>query len=105
MEGAALWQPETGTPQGGPLSPLLANIYLNPLDWLLAGLGVEMVRYADRRVQAEIYEEIKDMTHEQEIAYFRRTANEGWIGEWWRSIKGDSQTVHENPPERVDDEE
>jgi len=47
MEGAELWQPETGTPQGGPLSPLLANIYLNPLDWLMAGMGVEMVRYAD----------------------------------------------------------
>lgn len=38
---------ETGTPQGGVVSPLLANIYLNPLDWLLAEGGVEMVRYAD----------------------------------------------------------
>lgn len=40
----------TGTPQGGVLSPLLANIYLNPLDRLwgkfCSGIGV-LVRYAD----------------------------------------------------------
>ena len=36
-----------GTPQGGPLSPLLANIYLHPLDEELAKRGVAFVRYAD----------------------------------------------------------
>jgi RNA-directed DNA polymerase len=41
---------ERGTPQGGVISPLLANIYLNPLDWLLAEAGLEMVRYADDMV-------------------------------------------------------
>jgi RNA-directed DNA polymerase len=39
-----------GTPQGGVISPLLANIYLNPLDWFLQEAGVEMVRYADDMV-------------------------------------------------------
>jgi len=39
--------PETGTPQGAVLSPLLSNIYLNPLDHLMADQGFEMVRYAD----------------------------------------------------------
>jgi len=39
-----------GTPQGGVISPLLANIYLDPLDWLMAGIGFEMVRYADDMV-------------------------------------------------------
>jgi RNA-directed DNA polymerase len=39
-----------GTPQGGVISPLLANIYLNPLDWIMVGLGFEMVRYADDMV-------------------------------------------------------
>jgi RNA-directed DNA polymerase len=39
-----------GTLQGGVISPLLANIYLNPLDWLMAGMGFEMVRYADDMV-------------------------------------------------------
>ena len=38
---------EEGTPQGGVISPLLANIYLDPLDWQMAASGIEMVRYAD----------------------------------------------------------
>jgi len=46
------WQEakEEGTPQGGVISPLLANLYLNPLDWLMAGKGFSMVRYADDMV-------------------------------------------------------
>jgi len=36
-----------GTPQGGVISPLLANIVLNYLDWQLAGQGYRFVRYAD----------------------------------------------------------
>lgn len=36
-----------GTPQGGPLSPLLANIYLHPLDIELEKRGLSFVRYAD----------------------------------------------------------
>jgi RNA-directed DNA polymerase len=46
------WQEakEEGTPQGGVISPLLANIYLNPLDWMMAESGYEMVRYADDMV-------------------------------------------------------
>ncbi len=47
MDGLETWTPETGTPQGAVISPLLANIYLNPLDHLMANAGVEMVRYAD----------------------------------------------------------
>lgn len=38
---------ENGTPQGAVISPLLANIYLNPLDHRMARSGYEMVRYAD----------------------------------------------------------
>jgi RNA-directed DNA polymerase len=41
------WTPTAGAPQGAVLSPLLSNIYLNPLDHLLAEKGYEMVRYAD----------------------------------------------------------
>ena len=41
---------EEGTPQGGVISPLLANIYLDPLDWKMSGLGFEMARYADDMV-------------------------------------------------------
>jgi RNA-directed DNA polymerase len=48
MESGKGWQPtETGTPQGAVISPLLANIYLNPLDHLMAQQGWEMIRYAD----------------------------------------------------------
>jgi RNA-directed DNA polymerase len=48
MESGKGWQPtEQGTPQGAIISPLLANIYLNPLDHQMAGQGREMVRYAD----------------------------------------------------------
>lgn len=38
---------QRGTPQGGPVSPLLANIYLDPLDRELERRGVAFVRYAD----------------------------------------------------------
>jgi RNA-directed DNA polymerase len=42
------WQPtERGTPQGAVISPILANLYLNPLDHHMAEQGWEMVRYAD----------------------------------------------------------
>lgn len=35
------------SPQGGPLSPLLANVYLNEFDWEYEGRGVPVIRYAD----------------------------------------------------------
>ncbi|MFO7898101.1 MAG: reverse transcriptase domain-containing protein, partial [Planctomycetota bacterium] len=43
----AAWTPEAGSPQGAVLSPLLSNIYLDPLDHAMAEAGFEMVRYAD----------------------------------------------------------
>jgi RNA-directed DNA polymerase len=48
LEEAKGWQPtERGTPQGGVISPLLANLYLNPLDQQMERAGWAMVRYAD----------------------------------------------------------
>jgi RNA-directed DNA polymerase len=47
LEDTQEWVPEQGTPQGAVISPLLSNIYLDPLDHLMAGQGFEMVRYAD----------------------------------------------------------
>lgn len=48
MESGKGWTPtEMGTPQGAVLSPLLANLYLNPLDHQMAQAGRRMTRYAD----------------------------------------------------------
>lgn len=47
LEGMREWEPEMGTPQGAVISPLLSNIYLDPLDHLMEESGIEMVRYAD----------------------------------------------------------
>ena len=47
MRGMERWTPTQGTPQGAVISPLLANIYLHPLDARMAALGYRMVRYAD----------------------------------------------------------
>ncbi|MCA1606044.1 MAG: group II intron reverse transcriptase/maturase [Acidobacteria bacterium] len=47
LDEASAWTPEAGAPQGAVLSPLLSNVYLDPLDHLMAEAGFEMVRYAD----------------------------------------------------------
>lgn len=47
LQGVRRWTPTEGTPQGAVISPLLANIYLHPLDVLMAVRGYRMVRYAD----------------------------------------------------------
>jgi RNA-directed DNA polymerase len=70
MEGMASWRPTTGTPQGAVLSPLLANIYLHPLDLLMEQSGQRMVRYADDFV-------ILCRTQEEALAALRRV--EAWV--------------------------
>lgn len=47
MENGVHCKTEEGAPQGGPLSPLLANIYLNEFDQEMSGRGVKVIRYAD----------------------------------------------------------
>ena len=47
MEDGELREVESGTPQGGVISPLLANIYLHPVDVVLHLAGYTSVRYAD----------------------------------------------------------
>jgi RNA-directed DNA polymerase len=47
QDGYRLMRPRAGTPQGGVISPLLANIYLARLDRVLEAEGVSFVRYAD----------------------------------------------------------
>jgi RNA-directed DNA polymerase len=63
------WQPsEQGTPQGAVISPLLANLYLNPLDHEMVRKGYEMVRYADdfvvcTRTEAEARMALAELEH------------------------------------------
>ena len=47
LDGLREWTPEMGSPQGAVVSPLLSNIYLDPLDHRMAEDGFQMVRYAD----------------------------------------------------------
>ena len=47
MDTPGQWTPQEGSPQGAVLSPLLSNIYLDPLDHHMAQAGYQMVRYAD----------------------------------------------------------
>lgn len=50
MEQMKEWRPEKGTPQGAVISPLLANLYLHPVDVAMCEAGYEVVRYADDMV-------------------------------------------------------
>lgn len=47
MPDGAVIETVEGTPQGGPLSPLLSNVVLDELDWELDRRGLRFVRYAD----------------------------------------------------------
>jgi len=69
MEDDQFYETEVGSPQGGVISPLLANIYLNHFDWGMWEKGFPVVRYADdaivfckTRKQAEkAYQVAKDI--------------------------------------------
>jgi RNA-directed DNA polymerase len=87
LESGKDWQPtQTGTPQGAVVSPLLANIYLNPLDHAMARQGREMVRYADDFVI---------LCHSQEEA-------EGVLQELRRWVEAAGLTLHPTKTRLVD---
>ena len=50
LEEMRLWTPERGTPQGAVISPLLANVYLHPVDLAMRQAGLRLIRYADDMV-------------------------------------------------------
>ena len=70
MKDLARWTPTMGTPQGAVISPLLANLYLHPLDLLMEQSGHRMVRYADDFV-------ILCRTEEEALAALRQV--EAWV--------------------------
>jgi RNA-directed DNA polymerase len=50
MEEASKWTPDEGIPQGSTIGPLLANVYLHPVDEAMVRAGHELIRYADDQV-------------------------------------------------------
>lgn len=86
MENTGWTTADEGTPQGGVISPLLANIYLDPLDWLMAGCGLEMTRYADDMV-------VMCRSHEEAVAALDK------LREW---MAGAGLTLHPDKTRVVD---
>jgi RNA-directed DNA polymerase len=84
LQGLDRWTPEAGTPQGAVISPLLANIYLHPLDELMAALGHRMVRYADDFVV---------LCKSREEAEAALTAISRWVAENGLSLHPDKTHV------------
>ena len=64
LENGVRMETEEGTPQGGVISPLLANIYLNRFDWEMAKAGYEVIRYADDFVVLCASQEEAQQAHE-----------------------------------------
>ncbi|MFQ5696441.1 MAG: group II intron reverse transcriptase/maturase, partial [Terriglobia bacterium] len=109
MMAGGLMSPRTeGTPQGGPLSPLLSNILLDELDCELARRGHRFVRYAD---DCNVY--VRSKAAGERV----RTSLERFLRErlrlrvnrdksavarpWQRKFLGYSVTVHREPKLRV----
>ena len=70
------WEPtERGSPQGSVISPLLANVYLNPLDHEMVRRGWETVRYADDLVVLCQTQEAAEAA----LAYLRQWAAEAQL--------------------------
>jgi RNA-directed DNA polymerase len=108
MSGGVVEPRTEGTPQGGPLSPLLSNILLNDLDWELERRGLAFCRYADdcniyvrsrvagERVMGSIRVFLEEVLHlrvnEQKSAVARP---------WERKFLGYSVTVHRQTRLRI----
>lgn len=84
FDGQERWTPEEGTPQGGVLSPLLANIFLDELDWLVPAEGVRMIRYADDFVV---------LCDSPEKAKAALDKIRKWCGEWKLTLHPDKTKI------------
>jgi len=108
MENGLVSPTEEGTPQGGPLSPLLSNLLLDDLDQELERRGLQFVRYADdcniyvrseragQRVMASVTRFLTDRlnlkVNETKSAVARP---------WTRKFLGFSFTTHKETRRRV----
>ena len=73
MENGVVAETEEGCPQGGNLSPLLANVYLNEFDWEFHRRGVPCIRYADDIVLLAKSERAAERLLESSTKYLEET--------------------------------
>lgn len=73
MENGVVAETKEGSPQGGNLSPLLANVYLNELDWEFSRRGVPCIRYADDIVLLAKSERASERLLESSTKYLEDT--------------------------------
>jgi hypothetical protein len=57
-----------------------------------------------RRIQAEIFEQIKDLSDEQRVEWMRRKAEQGRLGEWWKGVKALSSSIEAERRRKLDRE-
>lgn len=97
-----------GTPQGGPISPLLANILLDGLDAELERRGLPFVRYADdfvilvksERAAGRVMESVKSFL-EKSLKLRVNTEKSGVERPWERAFLGYKLTDEDNPRFKV----
>ena len=73
MENGVVMETEEGSPQGGNLSPLLANIYLNEFDQEFLKRGVPCIRYADDIVLLAKSKRASERLLESSTKYLEKT--------------------------------
>jgi len=108
MEGGLVSQPTMGTPQGGPLSPLLSNILLDDLDKELERRGHRFCRYADdvnmyvgsRRAGERVLDSIEKFLNRRLRLQVNRKKS-AVDRPWKRKFLGYSMTWHKRPRLKV----
>lgn len=108
MEGGLVSQPSMGTPQGGPLSPLLSNILLDDLDKELERRGHRFCRYADdvnvyigsRRAGQRVLDSIESFLDRRLCLQVNRQKS-AVDRPWKRTFLGYSMTWHKRPRLKV----
>lgn len=108
MEGGLVSQPTMGTPQGGPLSPLLSNILLDDLDKELERRGHRFCRYADdvnlyvgsRRAGERVLDSIEKFLNRRLRLQVNREKS-AVDRPWKRKFLGYSMTWHKRPRLKV----
>jgi len=99
---------DQGTPQGGPLSPLLANIMLDELDWELMRRGHRFARYADdaniyvrsRRAGERVMANVKRFV-EEKLKFKVNLQKSAVDRQWRRKFLGFSFTSNKEPKIRL----